>query len=270
MKQKKAFFVTFFITLLIMLAAFGALYLSLDVKPKETDKAKAGIAIKQPGIDDSKTILLCAGQEDCQFFFLIKFNALQNKISIMSISPSYTLEKTGRSLTQSMEKAGMLQCVYDLKNEFSLTVDYYLHCDWDTLALVFEEFSDFGVNELGENLPESVKNILLKGAEKLDVNSLINIAKTAQGFLDNQVGLGFLNESAYVLIKYNLPKLSTSAPQKIEKNYSRMNTSLNVISLEKLKTIINFLVEGEADYARDIIVNDEPEAQKKIDALFKE
>ncbi|MEG1862235.1 MAG: hypothetical protein RR198_01370 [Oscillospiraceae bacterium] len=270
MKQRRVFFASFLITFFLMLCAFGILYLSMDVIPKESAKDKAGIAINQPGIDDSKTILLCVGEEDCLFFFLIKLNALQNKISIMGISPSFPMTKSSHTLAYSMEKAGIMQCVYDLKNEFELSIDYYLHCNFETIATILEDFSDFGVGELGENLPEGVKKLLIKGAEKLDINSLANIAKSTGEFLDNQVGLGFLNESAYILMKYNLAKLPLSASEQIQKNYSKINTSLNVISLEKLETIVNFLIKSEPKYLRDIITREETDALKKVGKLFKE
>ena len=125
MTGKKAFLITFVTTLSFMLAVFGLLYLMLDKDIIETDTNQPGVAVA-PGVYDTKNLFVCAGSDECRFFFVLRLNAPQSKISVVSVSPSYVYPSTGRSLSQSMEKAGVLQCIMDTEEEFGIEIDNYL------------------------------------------------------------------------------------------------------------------------------------------------
>ena len=182
MTGRKAFFITFVTTLSIMMAAFGGLYLMLDRDIIETDTPQPGVAVTQPGVRDTKNLFVCVGEEETAFFYIIRFNAPQSKISVVSVSPSYIYPSTGRSLTRSMEKAGILQCVMDTKEEFGIEIDNYLHCTWDDMRNILQDFEDFGIEYLGENLPYAVQKLLLKSAEMLMQTVLSTLWRSGTDF----------------------------------------------------------------------------------------
>ncbi len=270
MTGRKAFFITFVTTLSIMLAAFGVLYLMLDRNIIETDTPQPGVAVLQPGVRDTRNLFLCVGSEDCSFFYIIRFNAPQSKISVVSVSPSYIYPSTGRNLTESMEKAGILQCVMDTKNEFGIEIDNYLYCSWDDMRNILQDFQDFGIAYLGENLPYAIQKLLLKSAEMLDADSLINAVEKRGKFLDNELGLAFLNECAYLLIYVNGENLHDYAGRRLKEFYSLLDTNINTESLKDYQRIINFLDPAVTEYIREVIIAEDNQAEEKINRAFLE
>lgn len=267
MEQRKVFFAAFFVTLSIMAAALGRLYLSLRLKPSPAGQRRQGVPMAKISPDDSKSLMVEIDGEDFAFYFIFKFNALQNKIGILGISPSYELESAGGSLTQSRQKGGILQCILDIQQEFGVNIDYYLTLSCEDLSRLIGDFKDFGLDRLGENLPRPVKSLLLKGAQRLDGKSLVNALELAGGFLDNEIGLAFLNEAARRLIENNLENLSRLTGDKIKENYSNLSTNLNVQAIEKLERIVGFL-SGGADIHRQVIVKGDKAAKEKAEDIF--
>jgi len=240
------------------------LYFFLDRNVSETDTAQKGIPVKQPMADDTKTIFLHTGSDRRPFFFLFKFNAIQSKVSIVSISPDYRYSHTQRTLKQSMEKAGVMQCVLDTKEEFGINIDYYISCGWKHLGEIIQDFDEFGIDELGDRLPVPLKNFLLKEAEKLDTDSLINAIVRREGFLNNDVGLAFLNECAYILVKYNGENLPRYAGRRMKSAYTDIDTNINTEVLKKLERIVTFIDPKISEYVCEVITAADSNAHRKI------
>ena len=266
---KKIFFISFVASFLLMLAAYLALYWTMDITPHEINAKKSGIPIQKAGIDDSKTVLLCIQADKTEFFFLLKFNALQNKVNISCLSSQLMLKKADRTIDASYKYAGIMQCVYDIKNEYDIAVDYYAVCSEDTMAKIIASFKGFDVREVSDKLPQPIKSLLTKGAEHLDANSLVNIIKGTGGLLDNNTGLTFLNECAYLLVKYNLENIAKYGLKDFKDNFSSINTNINAQALDKLNGIIELLLRNEVVYERDVIT-DSQIAGEQLDKLLKE
>lgn len=269
MTSRKAFFITFFISLSIMMGAYGLLYLSLTYNTSPAGTPQQGVPIARPSVNDSKTILMEAGDEQ-KFYFLLKFNRIQSKISILSISPDYVYQSTGRSLEQSAARAGIMQCVLDTKQEFGINIDYYLSLSWDQAGRITKNFTDFGLRELGENLPATVKNYLLKNAEKLDTRSLVNMLKKAETFLDNDLGLAFLNETAYLLLFHNGRELYSLTSQQFRNSYSSLSTNINTENLKGFERILTFLDPTVTTYYRNVITAHDTDAHSKVSRAILE
>ena len=241
--------------------------MSIQGKSSAAGKTQQGVPINKPGVTDSKTILLQTGN-DYPFFTLIKFNAIEGETGIVTISRNYMMEKTQRTLSQSLEKAGIMQCVLDISEEFDITIDYFLQCSWQELALLIGELNDFGIDELGENLPESTKEFLLKNAERIDAHTIINALEKSEAFLDNQIGLAFINESAYLLIKNNTDIMGKECGRILKNNYTKFNTNINSEDMKSLERILSFLSAGGIEYPRDIIISSQSENSDIIHNIF--
>ena len=269
MTPRKAFFTAFFISLSIVLSAYSLLYFAIENQTDTASTPKQGVAISTPLPDDTRTILLEAGNKT-KFYFLIKFNRIQSKISIVSISPSYVYPSCGRSLSQSRQRAGIMQCVLDTKEEFGINIDYYISCSWQQAGRIIPGFRDFGTGRLGRNLPPVVKKFLLENAEKIDIRTLINALDKAEYFLRTDTGLAFLNETAYILLSENGENLYENTSGNFRKIYSTIETNINTEDLQKLERILKFLSPAYTTYCRNIITAQDPSAHRKISRAILE
>lgn len=270
MNGKKAFFTAFFTTLSLALICYAILYFAAAPSSQQTDTRKKGIPMATPGPQDSSTVFVSVGDDDGRFFFIVKFNGFQGNVSVVSVSPSYIYPAAQRTLEQSMEKAGIMQCVLDTKEEFGINIDYYINCSWNGMRKLLRDFSEFGIEELGKDLPPVIKGFLLKEAEKLDADSFINAAEKRNRFLDNEIGLAFLNEGAYLLLKYNGEKIPDCIGRQIKANYSSIDTNINTEALKGLERILGFIDPNIAEYRREIIISEEKEGKEKIKQALQE
>lgn len=258
----KAFFASFFVSLIIVLAGFGGLYLLIDRGSQSMDTPQKGVPVAVPGVQDSKTLLLCVGDE-VRYFFLFKFDALQNKVGIAAISPRYEISD-GNSLEDSLKSAGIMQCVIDIREKAGVDIDYYLQCSWSQLGKITGGLTEFGIDQLGRGLPQGIRNYLLKGAEKLDGQSLANAAKKAEKLLDNRLGLGFMTEAARCTVMYNLDRLPQVCGGVVKDSYSRLVTDLNTTRLKGLDRIFNFLSVSHVEYLCHVIEAGDSLGQEKL------
>ncbi len=267
---KKIFFKTFFITLAIMMACYGILYIAIDNDSYRADSPKTDVPVNKPTHKDSATVLISRGDNKRQFFFIIKFNGYQNNVSIITISPSYILPSKNTSLSQSIEKAGVMQCVLDIKEEFGINVDYYINCNWDGMRKLLENFTEFGIEELAGNLPPVIKGFLLANADMLDRDSMINAVEKAGVFLDNELGLGFINEGIYRLLKFNGENIHKYISRQLKSGYSSVQTNINSRDMKTFERVLGFIDPNTALYKRQIIIAGEKYRLKKIKECVEE
>ena len=267
MNRRKAFFVSFTVSMAAVLAVYLLMWTGLQNRSRETDTPQTNIPKPVPGVQDSKSILLCLGDEDNPYFFIVKMSAITKRIGIGCISPSYRCSQ-GESLAQSFRKAGVKQCLLDIENEFGIDIDYYLHCSWKQAAQLTENMDDIGLEKLGEDMPPVIKNYLLESAEKTDGRTLINCAEKAAGFLDNEIGLAFLTESMAQLI-INNPSCLPQIADNVKNIYSSLITNLNTESLVGMKRIAEFISDSYVEYPRDVILKNDSKAKEKINFVLE-
>lgn len=266
MNSRKTFFYSFFVSVFVCMIIFGSVYIAVSDSSQQAGTAQEGVPMGRPSVEDSKTILLCI-DEECPYFFLLKFNAIENRAGIAVFSPEY---KTGRStLADTLTKAGAMQCLMDIEETFGINIDYYLQCSWQQLSSIVEDMNDIGIESFGENLPQSVRNFILKGADRLDGKSLVNAAEKAAGFMDNELGLAFLVQGRKILIENNMEKLPSTAGKAIKNNYSSLVTNINTQRLNRLDRITNFLAAAYVEYNCAVVVKGDTDAQAKIDSIIQ-
>ena len=171
MRTVKTFFYSFILSLIVGLAILGSVDVLLPDRSTETDTPKAGVPMRQVSVEDSKTLLLCIDSRQ-PYFFLLKFSAIENRVGIAAISPSFEIDN--ESLDEKFRKAGAMQCLMDIEERYGINIDYYLQCTWQQLGQMINGMRDIEIDSLGENLPSGIKNYLFKGADMLDVKSLVN------------------------------------------------------------------------------------------------
>lgn len=267
MSRKKAFFASFFISMVVVLAIYRGVWAVVQGRSSETDTPQPGVPKTSAGVYDRKTLLLELGDKENPYFFLLKFSAINNRIGICCISSEYEFSDGG-TLGESFEQAGIMQCLLDMEEEFGIDIDYYLQCSWQQAGALVKDMADIGLASLGENLPTVIRDYLLKGAEKADGQSLISCAEKAAGFLDNEIGLAFLTESMAQLI-INNPQQLCQVTALLKENYSSLVTSLNTAALADMDRITGLLAQRYVEYPRQVILKGDNQAREKI-ALIME
>ena len=269
MKQTKTFFATFFIAFSIMLCGFAALYWIIDyTAPQTVGENKNDIPILTPDYNDSKTALIVMDTDSADFFFLLKLNALQNKVSLVSVPSSFYLSSAGRTMGESMEYAGIMQCVQDICAEFDITVNYHILCDKTAMDSLLSSFSGFSADSFPD-MPQSIKNFLLKGSEYIDTTTLVNAVDMSAAVLDNLLGIEFLNAAGLQLIKSNMQNICDYTLGDIKDNFSNLTTNIGTQDIDRLKRITSFLIHDNTEFDR-LVLTDSETARAEIDRILKE
>ena len=266
MKTAKAFFYSFIFSLMMGVVVLGGVNMILTSDSKETDTPKTGVPMRDASVEDSKTILLCIDSPQ-PFFFILKFSAIGNRVGIASISPSFEIDD--EKLEDKFKKAGAMQCLLDIENQYNINIDYYIQCSWQQLGKMLAGMKDIEINSLGENLPISIKNYLFKGTDTLDVKSLINATEKASAFLDNELGLAFLTYSRQWLVENNINLLHGSASRAIKEEYSNIITNINTERLNRMERILHFLESAHVEYKSVVITQDDSLSSEKIDSVIQ-
>ena len=269
MKQTRIFFTTFFIAFSFMLCGFAALYWIADYSsPIQTGENRTDIPILTPDYNDSKTALIVMDTDSADFFFLLKLNALQKKVSLVSVPSSFYLSSAGRTMGESMKYAGIMQCVQDICAEFDITVNYHLLCDKTSMDSLLSSFSGFSA-DIFPDMPQSIKSFLLKGSEYIDTTTLVNSVDMSAAVLDNPLGLEFLSAAGLQLLENNMQNICDYALADIKNNFSNLTTNIGTQDIDRLKRIISFLIDDSTKYDR-IVLSDTETAQGEIDSILKE
>ena len=269
MKQTKTFLATFFIAFSFMLCGFAALYWIVDyTTPMQTGENRTDVPILTPDYDDSKTSLIVMDTQSADFFFLLKLNALQNKVSLVSVPSSFYLSAAGRTMGESMEYAGIMQCVQDICTEFDIAVNHHLLCDKTTMDSLLYSFSGFSADSFPD-MPQSIKSFLLKGSEYIDTTTLVNSVDMSAAVLDNPLGLEFLNAAGLQLVKNNMQNICDYALEDIKDNFSNLTTNIGTQDIDKLKRITGFLVNDSTVYNR-LVLTDAETAHAEMNRILKE
>lgn len=266
MRVKRTFLISFFLSFIVMMTALGVVWLGIVIKPKPVTNRAERVPIINPGPEDSKTLLLAVGQQP--FFFIIKLNAIENRIGIVGVSADY---KPGRdsALWQIADFESVAGCQSALKENLGINIDYYLSCSWGQLRGILKGFEEVELWELGQDVPSGISSYLLKNASRVDTDSLINRLEKAEKFMDNEVGLAFMTECCCLFMRQNRRDMGQLFCDGVKEEYNGLNTNLNSQSLERLLTISKYLARGEAQYQRTVVCADEPAAEQKVKAVIE-
>ena len=267
MKRTKAFMASFTITFCIMLMSFMAVYWYVGWSGEESvGKNQEGVPILSLTPEDTKTALVVLDCSDAKFYFLLQLNAIQNKVNLVSVPADHYLAVSQRTLAESMDYAGVRQCVQDLSRQFDLTIDYYLVTDLVQLAKLMDGFGQLDTEKV--DIPQSIKSYLLKSTRFVSVDTILDGIAISPSLLDNSVGIEFLNLAGITLLQTNLEKMETVADN-IKENYTFINTDMNTQDMDGIKRIIRLLKSTKTEFGR-LVLTQETDSQTELDKLLKE
>lgn len=220
MQNFKIFLVTFLSSICIVLAGFGALYWLSAPSPQTAGTNQNNIPITKATISDSKTTLVYLHSQTDSAFLLIKLNAINNTASVTAIPIDYYIPHRSRTLAQSFEYAGIMQCVQDLAEHLDTDINYHLDLDCEKLP-------QFDLSFISE-----------EAATDLVFSDLLSLASiTAQA------------------IKNNISEIQSVLLPLIPKNFSYLYTNIGKTEAAHISRILTLLVQNNGDFDYSVLNN---------------
>lgn len=220
MQNFKIFLVTFLSSLCIVFAGFGALYWLSAPSPQTAGTNQNNIPITKATISDSKTILVYLHSQTDGAFLLIKLNAVNNSASVTAIPADYYISHRSRTLAQSFEYAGIMQCVQDLSEHLDTDINYHLDLDCEKLPQFDLSFISAGT------------------ASDIPFTDLLSLASlTAQA------------------IKNNISEIQSLFLPIIPANFSYLYTNMGKTEIAHISRILTLLVQNNADFDCTVLTN---------------
>ena len=264
MQSVKTFLVTFLSSVCIVLLSFAALYWAVTPSDTQVDTNQTGIPIVSAESGDVKTVLITTDAESARFFFLLKLNGIEPKISLAAIPSGYQLAAPGRTLTESFEYAGIMQCVQDLGEELNVKIDYHLLLDKDGLKQLTSSFGDVSFNS--HLVPDELYSFF-SGAS-IDTNTLVDTVCSYASYLDNEQGLTLLTGIAMHLIENNMPNIQSYTLSDITDSFSYLSTNIGTQEAARLDRILTLLSRTSPQTATAVLSNSAT-AKEDIARLFE-
>lgn len=212
MQSVKTFLITFLSSVCIVLFSFGVLYWSAAAADRYTAANENDIPIAVADSSDNKTTLVFAATEENPVFLLIKLNAVDKKVSVTAIPTGFSTA-SGRTLAESFEYAGIMQCVEDLSAQTDFTIDYHIVLNSDDIENLSSTFADI-------NLPD----IISSGNPE------------------------YIAQAAAAVIKNNIANIQNYTLADIPKEFSYLSTNIGKTEAAKLGRILTLLQRSQAEY----------------------
>ena len=167
MQYAKTFFITFLTSVLIVFICFVALYWIITPSQQYTGTQQDNIPMANAGSQDNKTTLFSLQDDNIHMFFIIKLNAVDKEISVTAVPSDYYISHSNRTLQDSYNYAGIMQCVEDLSRQLDIVTDYHLVLDSKTYSLLsdkltaensFPLFASLSPSEAAVYITEFIRN----------------------------------------------------------------------------------------------------------------
>ena len=240
MQSFKVFFITFTTSLCIVMCGFAALYWVNTPSAQSVDSNHSGVPTGKAQSADNKTTLLCLQTDNNLLFFVIKLNAVDNMVTVAALPQQYYLSNPGRTLAQSFEYAGIMQCVQDLGRNLDIVIDYHLLLDSSSLPKFTADFEDiaFDISSLSSLFPS------------LSGNSLADITSFVLGLTDNCNSeiLQFTADIISHIIHIHSSVIINTTLELIPQKLGVLNTNIGKTEATQLKRIIFFLQQNNCHY----------------------
>ncbi len=270
MSAKKVFIKSFVYSLIFIFCLYaGMLFLiNSNNTTQEINVNQEGVAILTPDVDDSKNILIVLEGYENRFFYILNLNAIQNKVSLVSVHDDFLLKESGNTIDENFQKAGIMQSSFDLSKDFGITIDHYLKLDYDTIIELSKDFNDVNIKSISDGMPAELQALLLKSAEEIDINSIINLIMKGENILSTKEGTAFFNELLFFLLRDNIFDIDDEFIKSFKENFSYIQTDINTVAIEKLSKIHSFFSLEETVFLRDVIFTNEENYLEKTQNIY--
>ncbi len=243
MRSLKIFLITFLTSVCLVLFSFTVLYRFSFPSLNPADANGENIPIAAPDSTDNKTILIFANGEKSGIFALLKLNAVDKKISFVTFPKDFIPPKSSRSLIESFEYAGIMQCVQDLSECFDISINHHMLIDSEILTAICRSFSPVSCNIISSPIPS---NIQCFEDNSIGIDELAYIMDTQNELTEQE--LKFISEVCLKIIQNNLENIQNYALSDIIKNMSYLTTDIGKQEIGKLSRIISLFQRANPQF----------------------
>lgn len=243
----KTFWLSFLVTLMVLLPLIGAVWL-LGIWEDHTafpaERTQEEIPIRRPGPEHAFNVLVAvAGERPA--FLLLRLDAPSARISVTALPAESVLSSGGRPrmLSESYQQAGPARAAGDLAETLGIDIRYYLAISRDSLTEAFGTLGPARINLTGllsrsqreaDGLADPVQEFTPAAAS--DFLQEVSLAPPALAALRGAVWEGFMRQQ--------LDRLPADVPQGLRRVSSSLLTNLTALDLYTLGDTLEFLADG--------------------------
>jgi len=145
---------------------------------------------------------------------------VDKQVSVTAIPADYHISAQNRTLAESFDYAGIMQCVQDLSESLGVVIDYHIFLEYEDIKKLSSTF----VNA--------------------DIDAVLSMDSAKQ-----------LAVSAADIIKNNISNIQNYTLSDIPKEFSYLSTSIGKTEAAKLKRILTLLQRGQTEYSYAVITD---------------
>ena len=257
LSRKKAFWVSFALTLGLLVPLYAAALFFGTAGISRTDTAVAGegvgIAVRRPDAGDAKNLLLAVRGEETTAFLLMRFDALQGKCCVGALPRDLALTRENgeqTTLAELDDYAGPGVAAQRLAVLLDIRVDHYLSLSDQTLVGLTAPFEE------GERV----------------VLSAPGAAELLQSAGENAAALRARIYSSFLLI--GMDRLNTLIPDFLRAEQGNLSTDILATDIYDYQRILDYLallqpemLWGELECTAQGQLTEE--AQQLVEQLFR-
>lgn len=216
MKAIKTFLITFMSSVCVVFISFAALYWLITPSQQPAGTNQNNIPITGATGSDVGNALVFLQKDSDGIFLLLKLDAINSKVSATAISPDYYIPHCSRTVMQSFEYAGIMQCVQDLSQHLETDISWHLVLDKESLPLLAASF----------------------------------IAEADAAFSADAESIAAL---AADVIKINMSEIQSVLLPSIPKNFSWLHTNIGKTEAAHISRILTLLMQNSPKFTHSVL-----------------
>lgn len=276
LSRKKAFWVSFALTLGLLVPLYAAALFFGTAGISRTDTAVAGegvgIAVRRPDAGDAKNLLLAVRGEETTAFLLMRFDALQGKCCVGALPRDLALTRENgeqTTLAELDDYAGPGVAAQRLAALLDIRVDHYLSLSDQTLVGLAGQIGNVSIDTDWPELDGLTAPF--EEGERV-VLSAPGAAELLQSAGENAAALRARIYSSFLLI--GMDRLNTLIPDFLRAEQGNLSTDILATDIYDYQRILDYLallqpemLWGELECTAQGQLTEE--AQQLVEQLFR-
>lgn len=252
MTKRKAFFVGFALTLAVLVPIYLTVIFVILTRTAPAETKKQGIPIRGPMAGDAKTILIMTGEDEPKEFVLLRFDALNKKISAAALAPETVVLANGKaiSLSDAAAQAGPAQASFCLSETLGIKIDHYLYSGPQQMITITKDFAPAHLPLMQYLTKDAVQEL------NLDFSGVQTLAFTPKMFSDvlhqchaTPAARVMLRTEGYLdFLRANPDALAEDLPDAVRRELGRLSSNLSATDIFDYERIFGFLQRETPDY----------------------
>lgn len=245
MTKRQAFVLGLVCTLAVLLPCYFATAAFSFLRQTPVDTPQSGVPIARATAGDVKTLLVMTGEDKPETFVLLRFDALQNRISAVAVPGQAVMLVNGaaRTLAAAASSAGPAQAAAVLKSTLSIPVDNYLFCSGDDLAQLVSGLGGAQMRLANYMSAEALGQLQLAvpGVTTMTLTPQLLRQALAEGAASRQMQQLLRAEGYLAFLRAGAEDLSAVLPGALRTAISKYSTNLTAVEVYDYERMFKFL-----------------------------